>query len=233
MPPASFVGAVTGACINLELLARFVLPSATREGDTIVAMVGAPIPPANGGPDVTDTTWTLEATYATAAGKLWILRRPAEADELGNVEISFPDGFPNSGVAVLGVWRNLDTSAAAVGGSSSAVAASTNFPAPSINLAAYSDLYIGAAFVMTGEVPVTAPAGTTERAEHQADNMTLSIFDILPEAAGATGIKTATTGAAQSGLAASIALAANALVGFGKSFTVSPVGTIGLPSKGV
>lgn len=234
MPPASFVGASVGACSDPNLEATFVLPSTTKGGDTILAFVAVPTVP-NDGPDLDelDPPWTLEATFATADGIVWVMRREAEADELGNIAIPFPDGFPDSGLAILEVWRNLDTGAALVDSDSAAVAADTDFPSPSINLTAYSDLYVGITFVADDEVVVTEPAGTTLRETATGDGMTLALFDVLEEDVVATGIKTATTPLAQTGIAAAIALTANPLVGFGKSFTMDPVGALGLPAKGI
>jgi hypothetical protein len=233
VPPASFVGSSIGTCSNVALQAQFTLPPATKEGDTILLIIGAPTP--NAGPNLAalDPAWELAATFASGAGKVWIVRRAAQADELGNLALPFPDGFPAAGLGLCAVWRNLDTGHAIVASASAAIAASTNFACPTVNLAFYSDLFVGVAFVLTAAVNVTPPAGATERAEVQASAMTLEVFDRLREATGATGAQTATTAANQSGIAGSIALAANPLVGFGKSFTLDPPGGIGLPVEGV
>lgn len=231
MPPASFVAGAVGACAAVA--ASFTLPSQTKEGDTVVAIVGAPLP--NVGPAVAGTTWAIEAAFANGGGTfgVWVLRRPALADELGNVAISFPAGFGSGGLALIEVYRNLNTGSAIVASGSADVAASTNFPCPSRMLTSYSDLYVGIVFVTDAAIAVTAPIGGTMRTQTTGGGRSLASFDYLAEATGATGVRTATIGVAHNGMASSVALAANPVIGFGKSFSLSPVGTIGLPAEGI
>lgn len=228
MPPASFVGGSACTCSDPLAAVLGTLPSSTRPGDSIVVIVGTPT--ANPGPELGD--WTQTA-IVQADGSLWVIRREAGADELGNVSIPFPGGFPDGGTAILLVYRNLDTGAAPVASSSATVAGSVSFPAPSITLAKYSDLAIAIALVSTAAVVVTGPAGMTSRASSLASGLAIAAFDLLPEAAGAIGVKTSTVAAIQSGVAAAIALAAKPVPGFGLSFSFDPAGAIGLPSKGV
>jgi hypothetical protein len=101
-------------------------------------------------------------------------------------------------------------------------------------MASINDMYLGIAGVTSASVSVTPPAGTTER-EDQAitGGRELETFDLHPEATGATGTKTATTGANQSGVAISVALAAAPLIAVDRTIKLDPPGTIGLPTVGV
>jgi hypothetical protein len=211
----------------------FQTPTATKARDTLIAILATA--DTNDGPDLTDLDgWIEEAafTFAATSSKVWVLRREAQIGDTSTVEIPFLDATA-WGLGVLAVWRNLNTGSDVVASGSTAVAASTNFPCPTLALTTYSDLYVGIALVTSAATAVAPPAGGTELAELQSGGRTLEVFQRLPEAVGATGAQTATTGANQSGGAAAIALAADPIIGFGKSFAFDPVGAIGLPSEGV
>jgi hypothetical protein len=229
MPPAVPVAVAVGVAGASSF--TFTAPAATKARDTLLAILQSADSAA--GPEYTDELldeWTEIATFTGSGSKLWILRREALASDTGNIEIPFDD---IGAIGLLAVYRNLNTGADVVDSDSSAITASSSFACPSLDLVTYSDLYLGIVLVNTAATGVTAPAGCTERAEEQDSAMTLELFDLLAEDTGATGVQTATTAAPQTGIAASLALAADPFVGFGLSFSFDPVGGIGLPSKGI
>lgn len=232
MPPVVLVEAIAGAYDVAEpWLLRFPGRTLAKVGDTQIAIVAQ-----SGDLDVdpasSDPSWELVARFvhATTDPTILVFRREVVEGATPPIGVSASYAWKDQ---ILLVYRGLDTGAAAVGASSVDVAASANFPAPSRLLTAYSDLYLGIAVVSSAAVAVTAPAGTTSRYANAAGGRALAIFDHLAEAVGATGAKAATTAAPQSGVAASIALAAVPVVGFGLSFTFDPPGAPGLPITGV
>ncbi len=230
MPPAIPIAQATGT-VGAQSF-TFTTPATTKEGDSMIAILAVPF--LNDGPDFDDDElegWEELTRLNGGGASLWILRRIAELGDPGTIEIPFLDAL-SWGLGVIAVYRGLAV-ADPVGATVAVIAASTSFACPAQVLDTYSDLYLGIAFVNTAATAVTPPGGTTERHEEQAGGRTLEVFELLAEATGTTGVQTATTGAAQSGLAASIALATNPIIGFGKSFTVDPIGSIGLPSEGI
>lgn len=234
MPPASFVTAIAGAAASGDDFATFQIPSIVKAGDTLVAIVA--LDSADLGVDsdsVEDSGWERINDFAGPGSNLWAFRRERALGDTSGIAFEFFGTLGNPGAAALVVYRSVPAGTPPVGASHASIAASTNFGCPSRVLTSYSDLYLGIVFVETAATAVAPPAGATERIEVQGGGVTLAVFDYLAEATGSTGVKTATTGANQSGIAASIALAADAIVGVGKAFAFDPVGAIGLPSKGV
>lgn len=230
MPPAVFVGSAPATAGADSFV--FLAPAATKARDTVLAIVATA---STNGPDIDALTagaWSQAAELPGADATIWVLRREAQDDDLGDIEIPMLDALA-WGLGALVVYRNLDPSAAIVGASAAAIAATTDFACPARVLVAYSDLYLGAVLVTSAATAVTPPAGALERHEQQAGGRALEVYELLLEAPGSTGPRTATTAAAQSGVAASIALSADPVVGVGKVFRFDPVGTIGLPTKGV
>lgn len=232
MPPALVISSVANEAIDGgDFFVDFIVPATAKPRDALIVIVAAD--DAADGPDFDElgSTWEELAELDASTGrKLWVLRHEVAVGDVGALRIPF-DVQPAIGVLI--VLRNVNLGAAAVGSSATAIAASTNFVAPSRGLAAYSDLFLGVVLVESAAVAVGHPANTTEVIENQYDGQTLEVFAYYREDVGASGTKTATTGAAQSGIAASIALAADPVIGAGKSFDVDPVGTFGLPSFGV
>lgn len=233
MPPAQFIAKATGATVGgLAFHQAFTTPATRKPGDTYVAVVVQDPQPSH--VDLTfagNVGWEELAEIELANATVIIARRvAAEADPATlDLYLTSVGAFI---LSALFLYRGLDNAAAAIGASGSNIAASTNFACPSRTLAAYSDLYLGIVGVTSAAVAVTQAAGTTER--HEAlGTKTLELFDLFAEASGATGIKTATTAANQSGVAASIALATLPLIGAGRSFSLLPIGGIGLPLVGV
>lgn len=237
MPPAVCMGAVAGAFADGPELdwIQFVVPSSTKPGDTMIAIVGGD----SNLIDVDNTVpgavlWEQLAKLTVANGTILLARRTVLADDPAEVDLHLDADASFSSALSLLVYRGLDTSAALLGASASNIAASTNFSCPARDFTRYSDLYIGIALVTSAAVAVTHPAGTTERQDfsHFAGKQ-ICVFDFLLEATGSTGIKTATTAANQSGIATSLALQGMPAPGFGRSFTFTPMGAIGLPLVGV
>ena len=228
MPPALLVGSAIGTLAGATI--SFAVPASTKPGDTYVMIVGTELViggfPAALNPDV---PWIDSVVFAATTAHVG--RRVAKQGDPPTIAFT-ANGAPAWALSVLLVYRDL-RDMVAVGWSGTAIAASTNFACPSRTLVEYSDLYLGIALVDSAATAVTPPAGTTERHEQQAGGRTLEVFELLAELAGATGVKTATTVANQSGGAASIALAANGLRGAGKVLTIDPPGMLGLPTEGV
>lgn len=234
MPPSQFIATASGALDVTNETLTFAVPSTCKPGDHLIAIIAATTAVSGFDPDIPENAgWESLALFAGATATGIVARRIFDADTPSTVSLTM-DAASASGIGALQVYRDLETSPA-VGASSSNIAASTNFVCPSRDLTRYSDLYIGIVVVTSAIVAVTNPANTTERHEHGATAFELEIFDVLPETPGATGTKTATTAANQSGLAASIALAASGLRGGNKTLTgIAPIpGMLGLPTKGV
>lgn len=232
MPPANFVGSAIGVVGVQDL--TLSMPTNVRARDTL--LIAFATDDSHGGPDFDAdelADWALIGTFSGPSSTMWVMRREAQPGDVGSVVVPMLDPLSDPAIGVLIAYRNLDPAAAIVGASGTSIASSTNFVCPSRALAAYSDLYLGFVYVEGGEVAVTPPVGTTERLEVQSDGITLEVFELLAETPGATGTKIATIAGSDLGIAASIALSANALVGFGKSFSFDPIGAIGLPSEGV
>lgn len=232
MPPVVFVGAAAAPTVAASSLS-FIVPATTRTRDTLLAFVSDLS--TNGGPDLDELEadgWDQITAFVGAASTIWALRRERALGDASVVEIPFLDPLTN-GIGALVAYRNLNNGAAAVASSSSNIAASVNFVCPSAVLTRYSDVYLGIVLVTSAAVAVTPPGTGTERVEIQLGGRTLEIFDRLLEVTGGTGTHTATTAGAQTGIAAALALAADALVGQGKTFTVEPIGAPGLPRYGV
>ena len=227
MPPVVSMGAVAGVATGLTTF-DFATPARTKVGDTMIAVV------------VGDET----NTYALVAGSSWsaiaastgilIARRIVTAtDGPSPPSLVLAVGVPTTwALAAMIVYRGLAPNVAVVDAyTRTAIAASSNFVCPSKIAARYSDIYLGLVVVTSAAVAVTAPS--RERVDINSGGHTLEIFDQLPEATGATGTRTATTAAPQSGWAGSIMLASDGVRGWGKAIKINPPGALGLPTEGV
>lgn len=235
MPPAVFVAAAAGDVAGGGM--AFFVPGAARVGDVLIAIgathdnstVTALIP--------AESDFEILANLelvppATGRGQVWVGRHVITGSESGELALAMTSS-PAKLAAVSLLYRNLNRVAPIVAGQTSNVVASTNFVCPSLALAAYSDLYLGISFVEAA-VAVTQPAGALERFDGAGfGGCQLEVFELLLETPGATGTKIATTAGAQSGIAAAIALAAGAVLGFDKGISFDPPGAIGLPKDGI
>jgi hypothetical protein len=232
MPPVLFVDAAAGTIpVGFNGL-RFEIPIAKPRDTAIIAMVSE----VGKDPDVDALEadgWTEVGTFLGNTRNLWIFRRELTTGEPAylDVEFSIPFGVTPAFGVIL-VYRGLNNGAAVVGSGSTSFINVTDFIHPSLTLTTYSDLYIGFTVSETDAVTFTTADGT-ERIDHTAGGRSILAFDVLAEATGATGTKTSVASMLVNGFATSIALAADPVIGFGKSFTVEPLGAIGLPSRGV
>lgn len=233
MPPAIFIGAAAGAIDGFEVF-HFPLPASTKPGDTAI-MVIVGFEDTLVVPDSFDDLTYVDYLDALAIGgdqaRVAVARRVIRETDPPVLLVHV--GSPGSTtLSCVLVYRDL-ADVATISASGSEIAASTNFVCPSRTLARYSDLYLGIVAIRSAGVAVTPPAGTTERYEDTTGGHTLEAFELRAEAPGATGTKTATTAAAQTGTANSMALAVNGIRGSNKSIKISPAGCIGLPTEGV
>lgn len=224
MPPIHYVSSVLGT--NVDEFAVFALPTSTKPGDTLIAVIGAS--------DVDDGDvneadlaggWEIVGHFENANAVMNVCRKTFEKGDSAEQAIKTEAGAFI--VAALLVYRGMSV-APIVEGSDADVSGSANFVCPSRTLTSYSDIYIGFAFNVVDN-DYTPPAGATER----FDDDGLTVFDVLPEAVGATGTKTAVCSGVCDGLAASIAFASEGIRGSNKTITITPMGCIGLPTEGV
>jgi len=231
MPPAIYVagdtaGAPAGAS-ELELLT----PSTTRAGDTMLAIVVTHV-------DVeveVGDEWTILADLTTPEdGRITILRRPARDGDASSVSLPFAGGSAvERSIAALLILRGVDPHAELVASDAVDVSGAQEFPCPSLELAAYSDLYLGIVAAISDETTFAQPSDARLLIEGDGDGMTIAVFGRWPETPGPTGTQEATAALEVAGVAAAIALSADALRGLGKSFAFDPPGAIGLPTEGV
>jgi hypothetical protein len=228
--PAAFIAAAEATYAAGPLTFTILTPPATKVGDSMIALIGTDS--ATSTIASSPAGWTTLATYTTAARRFFVLRKPATDEEPASHVFTMSSAVDQQ--AVMLVYRGLDTNFGVIEGSATQITTSTSFICPSRTLVAYSDLYLGIAFVSSAAVAVTNPGGTTERhdATDGAIATSLEVFELLPEATGATGTKTATTAATQSGLAVSILLSVLPPVP-AQSLVPDVPGAIGFTSVGV
>lgn len=198
MPPAAFI-AVTAGVQAIDRVA-FTTPSAVKTRDTLLAIIASIDPDEAQVVDMPEG-WEQLAEFPLLNGIITILRREVVDEEPPTHEVALvADPFV---VAALIAYRGLDANSPMLEATATAINASTNFVCPSRTLTTYSELYLGLVFV-SASVAITHPAGTTERYDaNGAGPSRLQIFELLPELVGATGTKTSTVAAPQSGVAAS------------------------------
>lgn len=209
MPPAAFIAA-SGATLSIggtgATRLTALVPSTMQPGDALLFVIAAnDRTTGDVAPTALPDGWNVLDRFATATRVVNVLRRIATDTEPPSHTIVMV-GTTGAGIAVGGVllvYRGLDSGAPRVDGGIVDVTAATAFPCPSLTLAAYSDLYLGIA-MNTTVATFAPPAGATERFE-ALSNVELEVFELLREAAGATGTQTATASGTVSGLAAAVA----------------------------
>lgn len=230
MPPAQFIAKVAGSWTAATDLVTFATPTIARPGDQLLAVIACDtlVDDLVEGQD-----WETIGILTAGTARALVVRHICAGDEPASLSLQL-DSVPSWSLSVLLVYRDLDDTAALVGNTASLITTSTNFQCPSQTLTTYSDLYLGIVIVTSAAVSVTEPAGTTERHDGTAGGVSkeLEIFELLTEVTGATGSKTATTVAPQTGMAASIALKAKPTL---RPAAIVPdvAGAIGLVTVGV
>lgn len=235
MPPVQHIAASSAGWTASGVGAAYTItidtPAAARAGDTVIALLVLTDAAAIEIDD--DSEWTTDFVHDGAADNI-IAARYVIADDEGTTlpPIALSDEPTAAYVATL-VKRGLPAGVAVYGASQATVAASTDYPCPSQSLVAYSGLYVGLVVSSVDGTAVVPPAGTTERLDFDGGARRIAVFDLLPEAAGDTGVRTATT-ASGNGHAVSLAYAADHLIG-GKSLAklAAVSGMLGLPTRGV
>lgn len=200
MPPISFVGASTATQTpigNGPVVAT--TPSLVKRGDLLLFVIAqndntntVPAPPAG---------WTLFASQGDTNGRVLIHWRIVTDDEAPSHALQLANGTLRCAAVLLAYRAAADRAVVLSGGGN--VTATTQFTCPSLNVVQHSELYLGVCQCTTAAVAITSPGGTTQRhsANGTGTDNSILVFDTLPEAIGASGTKTATTAAAQSGIA--------------------------------
>ncbi len=233
MPPIIFIAAVAAEVNSGAGSLEVETPLSVRPGDELFLVMafqtGAfPVEGVDGSDSIATADGWSYAYAANASNTLVVMRRTATDDEPGVHTATFTS--ETSAKAALIVYRGTDPSVDLVPTLNSSTAVK-NHVCPSQTLPAYSSLYLGIVMLIDGTA-VTPPAGTTVRLSAEDGGGSITLLDRLPEILGATGTKTATTVANKTGLAASLLIGAGS-VARGKTFSMAPIGAIGLPTVGV
>lgn len=216
----------------------FTVPTTARPGDALFAVVVIDqiaaqlknvdsLAIANG--------WTQVVRLQGASFVAFVLAQTLAASAGPQVAAGFDLSVSTRGAGVLLVYRGPNMPAAAGTGAIVNVVTSTSWPCPSLTPASYSDMYLGIVFVAAA-ASLTPPAGAVERCDLAStfvSTSTIEVFDLITENTVATGTKIATSGVAQSGIAAAVLIPAGAPPGPGKVIVIDPPGSIGLPRVGV
>jgi hypothetical protein len=208
MPPVGFFAAATSTFTSATGALTVLVPSSTRPNDVLLAIVVVP----NASTLAAPAGWSeLVALAGSITNTMHVFRRVATVDEPSQHVFQCSIAATPDPLAVLLLYRGLDTAAPLVASARAEVAvAGTAFAAPSVTLVNYSDLTL-LAYYGTHNPPgtFTPAAGTTQRAYIAASAQgSLMIADFLQEAVGATPTETATESVASTGFAATIAVQA-------------------------
>lgn len=234
MPPVAFFAAAAATYATGNL--TFLTPADVRRDDVLIVAVAGPSALTTSAPAGWELLGTINAGAPAARSALY--RRVAVDAEPAQHVFAVGAVSPNP-VGLLLLYRGLQPSAALAASAQQAVASvTTTHAAPAAVLVNYSDLVCVLQYAIdgAGTATLTAPAGTTKRAEtHGASGAgggSLAVCDVLPEAPGGYAVAAGTWSAAATGIAATYTLAAAAT-------PVAPVvavivpGSIGLPAVGV
>lgn len=236
MPPVRFRDKTTPTPLTgVGDTMTFTVPALAKHGDHLIAVIACSTLVDGLSEEPVNDPWEDVGGPTISAGgvRFMVVRHVFDVEnDPPTLDMQLND-VPTFALGVLLAYEALVDGGIAEGATATSIVASTNFVCPSVTLGAYSDLYLGLVCVTSAGVAVTPPGGSTERHEQLSGGRTLEVFELLAEAAGATGTKTATTAGAQTGTAGSVALPAVPVVGAGKTFALNPIGTIGLPVVGV
>lgn len=232
MPPIQIVDVVDGIISGNDRM--FPGPMISKAGDTHLAIIGRSAD-FDMSVDDTDPSWEQVAKFSHSVFEdptVIVCRRRATDGAIPPIVISSIGAWELGRLLVI---RGANPSSPIVASGVANVAASANFVCPSLALVSYSDLYIGIVGAQDDRT-FTPPAGTTELfdvPDSGVPNHGIAAFAYLKESTGASGTKTAVASGAATGWAGALLLAADAIVGFGKSFSFDPIGAIGLPRRGI
>lgn len=243
MPPVLFIGvsAATYDDGGPGAATMTIAPSTTtRPGDSILAvfaMAEALLDVvAINGEAVADSGWGEIVDLEVGSWKLIVFRRTATDSDPASYVFAFEDvPGPANAMGVALSYRGL-SDAAPIGSSGVEISNSTNFACPSRTLTTFSDLYVGIAFASESDPRFTPPDGGRERYDATGSGgvvASLAVFDYQHESSGPTGVQTAIADPLATGIAASIAFAAEGIRGVGKTLVSDVPGAIGLPEDGV
>lgn len=211
MPPVQHVFASSAGWTESGAGAAFEIvintPSSVKVGDTVIAMIV--LTSASAMALDAGSEWTTDFAHQGADDNIVIARYVIDGEEGVTLPVLGFNQDPSDVYVMTIVKRGLAIGAAAYGAAQAVVAASTDWPCPSQTLGEYSGLYLGLCDNQNGAAAgFVPPAGATELLDFGAGGVRrFSVFEILPEAAGATGVKTATSDSGN-GHAVSIAYAA-------------------------
>jgi hypothetical protein len=243
MPPLVHIETVATPLDYADGVLTLAAPTRCKKGDRIVAFIAA----ADWGgvsfasPD-TDEAWedVLDSEHQVGVVdiRLAVITRifdPADPAAMSVMLSGEPEDLAWCAIAYRAAVEDL-AEGVINDGNEAAFEAETDVVFPSIDFPEYSGLFIGVAISGDNQA-ATCPAGTNERFDGSGDTdgvVRLLVMDWLPEAAGASGTKTATLAGASDGFCLSFGLRAGGLLG-GKSLSgVGPqVGMLGLPRRGV
>lgn len=222
MPPASFIASVAGVWSAGPKQYSFLIPSTVKPGDSMLIVslhqTSLTVP----------TGWSLVVNDTSADFAIVIMRREVTESEGAAVVVTYGGPSGSNYPAVLLVYRGLNgAQLAPIASSFANVVGSVTFPCPSRTLTTYSDLFLGICQATIAGRTFTPPAGATERFDTDVE-----VFDLFPEAVGATGSKDATASAASQGTALSLIFAAGP-VQIAPSIVPDVPGAIGLVTVGV
>lgn len=253
MPPINFITKVNGTFVGAVI--SFAVPASTRPGDLMIAVVDAIGPTAYEADNPGNAQWFNAepanasgagiASVGAGAGVLYVFARIAKTSDTGTVTITADTPITNQRSTLL-IYRQANNPHSAADDadpnigpgirplewSATTNAVATAHSVPSRTLISYSDIYIGIVVITSASTGVVPPAGCTERDEIGGAGRQLEIFDFLPEAPGATGVKVATTGGGFNSSTLSLIYAAGGLITPRAIDLVAP-GAIGLPTEGI
>jgi len=237
MPPVGFWAEVTSSYDSASGALTFLTPSAVRANDVLLAALvvantaGAPTPPDG---------WSLLSTLAGGAGvafTTYLYRRIASDEEPAQHVFGCGIATSPDPLGVFLLYRGLDAGAAVVDAQIATTnPGSANHAAASVTLVHYSDLVLLVYFDTTSPSSTMTPAaGTTQRAYlagGDGNGAAIMVADVLPQAVGATGTKTAV--ASTAGLATGAAFALQAVPTLSAPSVVPDIqGAIGFVTVGV
>lgn len=216
MPPITFIQA-SGLAELTSVTAGGTTPSFARPGDILIAAIGC-FDARNIDATISEDLVHAGITYHIDPTAWTILSRQIQTNDVAMllrhvVTDAEPAawGFGLTGVSThllqgaLLLYRSIDAGAALIDSHNTAIAAATNWNAPSVNLTHKTDLFLGLHYCRSAGAVITAGSNYTNRYHNEdgGGSSSILIADWHLEATGASGTKPATTAGNQSGIVAS------------------------------